>query len=46
MARTNSIERVRAVLKRGFSGICHSFSQKHPQRYVDEFTCRLNEGNE
>ena len=45
MAHTNGIESVWAVLKRGFYGVYHSFSGKHLQRYVDEFTFRLNEGN-
>jgi len=45
MAHTNGIESVWAVLKRGFYGVYHSFSTKHLQRYVDEFTYRLNEGN-
>lgn len=45
MAHTNSIESVWAVLKRGFYGVYHSFSEKHLQRYVDEFAYRLNEGN-
>jgi transposase-like protein len=45
MAYTNGIESVWAVLKRGFYGIYHSFSQKHTQFYVDEFVFRLNEGN-
>jgi transposase-like protein len=45
MAHTNGIESVWAVLKRGFYGTYHSFSGKHLQRYVDEFTFRLNEGN-
>jgi transposase-like protein len=45
MAHTNGIESVWAVLKRGFYGTYHFFSQKHLQRYVDEFSCRLNEGN-
>lgn len=45
MVHTNGIESVWAVLKRGFYGVYHSFSVKHLQRYVDEFTFRLNEGN-
>ncbi len=45
MAHTNGIESVWAVLKRGFYGVYHQFSQKHLQRYVDEFAYRLNEGN-
>ncbi|MDF2444801.1 MAG: transposase [Moraxellaceae bacterium] len=45
MANTNSIESVWALLKRGFYGTHHHFSVKHLQRYVDEFTFRLNEGN-
>ena len=45
MAHTNSIESVWAVLKRGFYGTYHQFSRKHLQRYVDEFSYRLNEGN-
>jgi hypothetical protein len=34
-----------AVLKRGFYGVYHSFSEMHLQRYVDEFSFRLNERN-
>jgi transposase-like protein len=45
MASTNGIESVWAVLKRGYYGIYHQFTIKHMQRYVDEFTYRLNEGN-
>jgi len=45
MCHTNGIESVWAVLKRGFYGVYHSFSEKHLQRYVNEFTYRLNEGN-
>ncbi|MFX0132961.1 MAG: IS1595 family transposase [Candidatus Hodarchaeota archaeon] len=45
MAHTNSIESVWAVLKRGYHGTFHNFSVKHLQRYINEFTFRLNEGN-
>lgn len=45
MASTNSIESVWALLKRGFYGTYHFFSGKHLQRYIDEFTFRLNQGN-
>jgi transposase-like protein len=42
---TNSIEAVWAVLKRGIYGTFHHVSAKHLDRYVREFTFRLNEGN-
>ncbi len=45
MASTNGIESVWAVLKRGYYGTYHNFSKKHIDRYVNEFTFRLNEGN-
>ena len=45
MAHTNGIESVWALLKRGFYGTFHHFTRKHTQKYVDEFTFRLNEGN-
>ena len=45
MAHTNGIESVWALLKRGFHGTYHHFSTKHLNRYVDEFTFRLNDGN-
>lgn len=45
VAHTNGIETVWAALKRGYCGIYHSFSETHMQRYVDEFSYRLNEGN-
>ena len=45
MAHTNGIESVWAVLKRGYNGTFHHFSTKHLQRYINEFTFRLNEGN-
>jgi transposase-like protein len=44
-ASTNDIESVWAVLKRGIYGVYHHVSAKHLNRYVDEFTFRLNEGN-
>ena len=42
---TNGIESVFAVLKRGLVGVYHQVSPKHLERYVDEFSFRLNEGN-
>ena len=42
---TNSVESVFAVLKRGLHGVYHHASKKHIERYVDEFTWRLNDGN-
>jgi transposase-like protein len=45
MASTNGIESVWAVLKRGYHGTFHHISKKHLNRYVNEFTFRLNEGN-
>ena len=45
MAHTNGIESVWAVVKRGFYGVYHSFSEKHLGLYIDEFVFRLNEGN-
>ena len=41
---TNGIESVWAVLKRGVYGVYHQVSKKHIQRYVNEFTFRLNQG--
>jgi len=45
MAHTNGIESVWAVLKRGYNGVYHHMSKKHLNRYVDEFSFRLNDGN-
>ncbi len=42
---TNSIESVWAVMKRGVQGVYHHVSPKHLNRYVGEFTFRLNDGN-
>jgi len=42
---TNGVEAVWAVLKRGIYGTFHHVSEKHLDRYVREFTFRLNEGN-
>lgn len=42
---TNGIESVWAVLKRGINGVFHHISKKHTERYIDEFTFRLNFGN-
>jgi len=39
---TNTIEGFWALLKRGMFGQFHSVSQKHLQRYVDEFCYRYN----
>jgi transposase-like protein len=44
-AHTNGIESVWAVLKRGLHGVYHHASPKHLNRYVQEFTFRLNQGN-
>jgi transposase-like protein len=42
---TNGIESVWAVMKRGVYGVYHQVSPKHLDRYVDEFSFRLNDGN-
>jgi len=41
---TNGIESVWAVMKRGLQGVYHHASDKHLDRYVNEFTFRLNDG--
>jgi hypothetical protein len=42
---TNGIESVWAVMKRGLHGVYHHASPKHLDRYVSEFTFRLNQGD-
>ncbi len=42
IAHTNGIESFRALLKRGYHGTCHKMSEKHPDRYVNEFAGRHN----
>ncbi|MYB37824.1 MAG: IS1595 family transposase [Gammaproteobacteria bacterium] len=42
---TNGIEAVWAVLKRSIHGTWHHVSPKHLDRYVNEASFRLNEGN-
>lgn len=40
---TNTIENFWSVLKRGITGIYHSVSSKHLDRYLTEFSARFNE---
>jgi len=42
MAHTNGIESFWALLKRGYIGTFHHFSEKHMGRYVNEFATRHN----
>jgi transposase-like protein len=41
-AHTNSIEGFWSIFKRGVMGIYHHVSDKHLQRYLDEFAARYN----
>jgi len=42
---TNTLEGFWSLLKRGAEGIYHSMSDKHLQRYIDEFVFRYNTRN-
>ena len=42
MAHTNGMESFWAMLKRGYQGTFHKFSEKHLDRYVVEFSGRHN----
>lgn len=42
IVHTNSIEGFWSILKRGVYGIYHQVSEKHLQRYCDEFAARYN----
>ena len=42
MAHTNGMESFWAMLKRGYQGTFHKFSEKHLDRYVREFAGRHN----
>lgn len=39
---TNTIENFWSVLKRGLYGVYHQVSDKHLERYLDEYTARFN----
>ena len=41
-AHTNGVESFWALLKRGYHGVFHDFSQKHLDRYLAEFSHRWN----
>ena len=42
MVHTNGIESFWGLLKRGYNGVFHHFSEKHLQRYADKFAGRHN----
>ena len=42
LAHTNGVESFWSMLKRGYHGVCHHMSEKHLQRYVNEFAGRQN----
>ena len=42
MAHTNGMESFWSMLKRGYQGTFHKFSEKHLDRYVEEFAGRNN----
>ena len=39
---TNTIENFWSILKRGLYGIYHQVSEKHLERYLDDFSARFN----
>ncbi len=41
-AHTNGVESFWSMLKRGYVGVYHKMSEKHLQRYIDEYTERHN----
>ena len=41
-AHTNGVESFWASLKRGYYGVYHKMSVKHLQRYINEFSQRVN----
>ena len=43
MAHTNGVESFWSMLKRGYNGTFHHFSEKHLDRYVGEFAGRHND---
>jgi len=45
LIHTHGIESVWSVFKRSIHGTWHHVSFKHLQRYIDETSFRLNEGN-